>query len=275
MRTIQQQFQVQFRYPVHFTVGLFDVSNALLSSTIAANQQGGPVKTLFVVDQYLNIHWPNLLSNIASYCGSHSDVIEQPMPPLIVPGGELVKNDPAYVEQVRSAIHEAGICRHSYVVAVGGGAVLDMVGYAAATAHRGVRLIRVPTTVLSQNDSGVGVKNGINAFGKKNFLGTFAPPCAVLNDSQFLTTLSDRDWRSGIAEAIKVALIKDPAFFEWLEEHAERLGVGFGLGSESRSPNPNPTPPCRDMEAMERLIHRCAELHLQHIATSGDPFEMG
>src|ERR1041385_3756672 len=91
--------------------------------------------------------------------------------------------------------------------------MLDMVGYAAATAHRSVRHIRIPTTVLSQNDSGVGVKNGINAFGKKNFLGTFMPPFAVINDHTFLTTLNDRDWRSGIAEAIKVALIKDASFF--------------------------------------------------------------
>ncbi len=110
-------------------------------------------------------------------------------------------------------------------MAVGGGAVLDAVGYAAATAHRGVRLIRVPTTVLAQNDSGVGVKNGVNAFAKKNFLGTFAPPSAVLNDAEFLTTLSDRDWRSGISEAIKVALLKDPAFFAFLEDHAAALAA--------------------------------------------------
>jgi 3-dehydroquinate synthetase len=134
--------------------------------------------------------------------------------------------------------------------------VLDMAGLAGATAHRGVRLIRIPTTVLSQNDSGVGVKNGVNAYGKKNFLGTFAPPYAVVNDSRFLTTLSDRDWRSGIAEAIKVALIKDAAFFEFLEDRAPALAS-------------------RDMAAMQRLIYRCAELHLQHIATSGDPFELG
>ena len=121
---------------------------------------------------------------------------------------------------VHRAIHEYGIDRHAYVLAVGGGALLDMVGYAAATAHRGVRLVRVPTTVLSQNDSGIGVKNSVNAFGKKNFLGTFAPPFAVFNDFTFLTTLSDRDWRAGISEAIKVALLKDATFFAFLEEHA-------------------------------------------------------
>jgi 3-dehydroquinate synthase len=131
-----------------------------------------------------------------------------------------------------------------------------MVGYAAATAHRGIRLIRVPTTVLAQNDSGIGVKNGINAFGKKNFLGTFAPPYAVLNDLEFLKTLGDRDWRSGIAEAVKVALIEDASFFEFIRTHTEALVR-------------------RDMDAMQQLIYRCAQLHLEHIATSGDAFEAG
>ena len=131
-----------------------------------------------------------------------------------------------------------------------------MAGYAAATAHRGIRLIRIPTTVLAQNDSGVGVKNGINALGKKNFLGTFAPPVAVLNDFDFLTTLDDRDWRSGIAEAVKVALIKDRNFFEFICDRAGDLAR-------------------RDSQAMERLIYRCCQLHLNHIASYGDPFEMG
>jgi len=157
---------------------------------------------------------------------------------------------------VLEAISEFGLCRHSYVVVAGGGAVLDMAGYAASTAHRGVRLIRIPTTVLSQNDSGIGVKNGINAFGKKNFLGVFAPPHAVINDFAFLSTLVDRDWRSGIAEAVKVALIKDASFFEFLEEHAHGLAT-------------------RESTPMRRLIHRCAELHLHHIASGGDPFEAG
>ena len=109
---------------------------------------------------------------------------------------------------------------------------------------------------MSQNDSGVGVKNGINFFGKKNFIGTFAPAFAVINDSQFLETLPDREWRGGIAEAIKVALIKDADFFEFIEANAARLAA-------------------RDMKAMGRLIHHCAQLHVRHICEGGDPFEMG
>jgi 3-dehydroquinate synthase len=92
--------------------------------------------------------------------------------------------------------------RQSFLLAVGGGAVLDMLGYVAATAHRGVRLVRAPSMVLSQNGSVVGVKNGINAYGKKNFLGSFAPPHAMLNDANLLSTLSDRDWLAGTSEAV-------------------------------------------------------------------------
>lgn len=101
------------------------------------------------------------------------------------------------MSHVHEAIDRHHIDRHNYVLAIGGGALLDMVGLAAATAHRGVRHIRLPTTTLAQADSGVGVKNGINAFGKKNFVGTFSPPYAVINDFAFLDSLSDRDRRAG------------------------------------------------------------------------------
>ena len=102
-----------------------------------------------------------------------------------MPGGEAVKNQHDYVEQVLKDLSARRIDRQSYAFAVGGGAMLDAIGFAAAIFHRGVRHIRCPTTVLAQNDSGVGVKNAINAFGFKNLLGTFAPPFAVLNDFAF------------------------------------------------------------------------------------------
>ena len=135
--------------------------------------------------------------------------------------------------------------------------MLDMVGYAASTAHRGINLIRVPTTILAQNDSGIGVKNAINFFEKKNFLGCFNIPYVVINDFKFLTTLNKRDWLSGIAEAIKVALIKDKDFFDFIEKNATNLKTPY------------------NMEPMKELIYRCAELHLNHIGKSGDPFERG
>jgi 3-dehydroquinate synthase len=250
MTSLQQEIQIRYRYPVHFTTDLFAPENPLFAQVTGPEGR----RVLFVVDEGVCRHHPGLLRSIEAYCGRHE--IPLASPARRVPGGEQVKNEHGWVLLLHHAIERAGLCRHSFLAAIGGGAVLDMAGLAAATAHRGIRLIRIPTTVLSQNDSGVGVKNGINAFGKKNFLGTFAPPYAVLNDSRFLTTLPDREWRSGIAEAIKVSLIKDAPFFEFLEDHAAALAS-------------------RDRAAMQRLIYRCAELHLQHIASSGDPFEMG
>lgn len=256
MRQIVQHVPLLFTYEVHFTSGLFEPSHPLLARIVRPEEGRRLPKLLFVIDHgVLDCH-PALPEQIRAYAAAHEDVMTLTGEPIILPGGEASKNDPTLIERIHRAVHEDGIDRHSYIVAIGGGAVIDAVGYAAATAHRGIRLIRIPTTVLAQNDAAIGVKNSVNAYGKKNFLGTFAPPYAVLNDFSFLTTLEDRDWRSGISEAVKVALIKDAAFFKELERDAPALAR-------------------RDMETMERLIYRCAELHLEHIATSGDPFELG
>ncbi|NEP45022.1 MAG: 3-dehydroquinate synthase [Okeania sp. SIO2H7] len=252
---IQQQVVVRFNYNVCFSEGIFHPDNPLLAETVARGETQ-PQKAIAVIDEGLLSKWNRLLADINDYAGSYSDRLTLCGTPLVIPGGEAVKNDPSRVEEIYKAIETAGLCRHSYILAIGGGAVLDLVGYAAATAHRGIRLIRIPTTVLAQNDSGVGVKNSINAFGKKKFIGTFAPPYAVINDFNFLTTLEDRDWRSGMAEAVKVALIKDGEFFNWIEDRALALSD-------------------RDMESMQQLIYRCAQLHLDHIANSGDSFETG
>ncbi len=249
-RSIQQHFEVRYRYAVEFTSYLFAPENLVFAGAIP----DAAAKLLVVLDDGVARHHPALAQTISEYCRLHS--LNLVCPPVVLPGGEAVKQDPAHVETVQKAINAHGIDRHSYVVAVGGGALIDMAGYAAATAHRGVRLIRVPTTVLSQNDSAVGVKNSVNAYGKKNWLGTFAPPHAVLNDLDLLRTLEDRDWLGGLSEAVKVALLKDAAFFHFLEENAGALRA-------------------RDLDAMDHAVYRCAELHLNHIANSGDAFEQG
>jgi 3-dehydroquinate synthase len=253
LRDIDQEVVVTFRYPVKFTHGLLDPLNPTLRDVVEAEDRA---RLLVVIDQGVADAHPTMTADVVVYCAAHADVLELMAPPLVVPGGEAIKNRAGPVDEIRAAIDVHGVDRHSYVVAIGGGAVLDAVGYAAATAHRGVRLIRVPTTVLAQDDSAVGVKNGINAFGKKNFVGSFAPPHAVLNDYDLLVTLSERDWRAGISEAVKVGLLKDAAFFTWIERHAQDLVE-------------------RSLPAMATLVHRSAELHLNHIATSGDPFELG
>ena len=256
MQTIKQSFKVEYNYSIFFTNNLFDSTNTLLSNFFSTyTEQGFQRKVLVVVDGgFLSFH-PELADNIKNYFATQVKHIQLAKDIIVVPGGEASKNDPDLFEKLAQAVDIYGIDRHSFVIGIGGGAVLDLVGYAAAVSHRGIKLIRIPTTVLSQNDSGVGVKNGINFHGKKNFLGTFAPPVAVFNDLNFLNTLDDRDWRSGISEAIKVALIKDESFFDWIEENVKALAQ-------------------RDEAVMAHLIHRCAEMHTEHIG-SGDPFEFG
>ncbi|MEM9932102.1 MAG: 3-dehydroquinate synthase [Bacteroidota bacterium] len=253
MKAIQQQFTVPFSYTVHFTEGLFDLGNPLLTDSLTEEGTREQVKAYIAIDDGVVAAHPHLLSDILTYFSQ--DGISLLGAPLIVPGGERVKNEISWVEKILEEVNTFKIDRHAYIIGIGGGAVLDAVGYAASIAHRGVRHIRIPTTVLSQNDSGVGVKNGINYFGKKNFVGNFAPPFTVINDFGFLKTLDDRDWRSGISEAIKVALLKDKRFYQQLVADAEALAN-------------------REMAPMKTLIHRCAELHMEHIA-GGDPFEMG
>ncbi len=249
---IEQNFSVPFHYQVCFTQDLFGLENRLF---VDALEKGKRPKVFFVIDSGVADTHPNLIQAIKTYAENFSEQFILAASPLIVPGGEACKNDLSIYQKVVEATHLFGIDRHSYIAVIGGGAVLDMAGFAAAISHRGIRLIRIPTTVLSQNDSAVGVKNSINAFGKKNYLGTFTPAVAVLNDFNFLLTLEDRDWRAGIAEAIKVALIKDLTFFTWLEANAEAMAR-------------------RELEPMKTQIIRSAQMHLDHIAGK-DPFEFG
>ena len=253
---IEHNISASWRHQVFFTQDVFNAENSVLRDTLTHEAKGKSRKTLIVVDEALSKAQPTLLTQIKAYFTTHADSLELVCNPLVMEGGERTKNSYFHVSEVHSHLDRYHIDRHSYLICVGGGALLDMVGLAAATAHRGIRHVRIPTTTLSQNDSGVGVKNGINAFGKKNFIGTFAPPFAVINDFQLLSTLSARDKRNGYVEAVKVACIRDQKFFEVIETNADAL-AHF------------------EPAAMQRLIFRCAELHMNHIANSGDPFEMG
>ena len=249
---IEQSFSVPFKYQVCFSEDIFSLDNKLFIDLLA---KGRHAKVLFVVDEGVRDAHPELITQLKAYAEANSEFFSVSCEPIVVAGGEASKNDEAYYKEIVEATHLYGIDRHSYIAVIGGGAVIDMVGFAAAISHRGIRIIRIPTTVLSQNDSAVGVKNSVNLFGKKNYLGTFTPPYAVLNDFNFLKTLDDRDWRSGISEAIKVALIKDLSFFNWIEDNSSALAT-------------------REMVPMKELIIRCAQMHLDHIS-GRDPFEFG
>lgn len=253
---VLQRFAVTYEYPVAFTQGLFDPGNPLLADTLSRQELSRRHRCLVFLDDGVAQRRPGLPEEIGAYARHHAARMELVAPPVVVPGGEVIKNDLHFVERMQRQVFEHRLDRHAFIIAIGGGAMLDAVGLVAATSHRGVRLVRVPTTVLAQNDSGVGVKNAVNLFGSKNFCGTFAPPFAVLNDTDFLTLLPERERIAGLAEAVKVALIRDAAFFRWLEEHAPELVTAAPA-------------------AMAWMIRRCAELHMRQIAHGGDPFESG
>lgn len=248
-----QRFSVPYEFPVVFTEGVFDPENTALREVLCRLEPGKRHRAVFFVDDGLGA--PPLAA-ITAYAERHRDAIELACPPVAVPGGEKIKTELHFVESMQQTLFDLRLDRHSYVVAVGGGAVLDAVGLVAATTHRGVRHVRIPTTVLAQNDSGVGVKNGVNLQGVKNFVGTFAPPFAVLNDLGFVLSLPERDKIAGMAEAVKVALIRDAEFFAWIERHMDELATF-------------------ERSAMATMIRRCAELHMRQIGHGGDPFETG
>ena len=254
--TIRQQIGVSWDFPVTFTQRLFDLENAVLVETLDRLGEGRRHRALVFIDSHVADAHPRLAEQVRAYFLAHPQRLELAGDPQIVAGGEAVKNDFTLVESFMRRLLESRMDRQSFVIIVGGGAVMDAVGLAAALVHRGLRQVRVPTTVLGQNDAGVGVKNGVNFLGGKNAIGTFAPPFAVLNDFDFLLSLPDRDWLCGVSEAFKVAIIRDAKFFDWLCANAAKF-------------------PARDPDAMQHLVARCAEIHLEHIRTNGDPFEYG
>ena len=247
--------RVAYHYPVHFTRAAFDPDNDVLRGCLADAGAAG-ARVLAVLDGGLVDADPTLPERLSAYAADKRTSWRVAGPAVRIPGGEQCKNDPEHLQRLLAAMERAGLCRHSVLLAVGGGALLDLAGYAAAILHRGVRLLRMPSTVLAQNDAGVGVKNGVNAFGRKNFLGCFAPPLAVVDDFDLLRTLSPRDQRAGLAEAVKVALVRDGSLFEELEQRVDEL-ARF------------------DEDALAWSVRRCAQQHLEHIETNGDPFEWG
>jgi 3-dehydroquinate synthase len=247
-------FAVQATHRLRFTRDVLGADQAVLASVLEPSGDRPP-RVQFWVDEQLAAARPDLEHKIRAFARTHAEQLTLAGNVQFVPGGEVVKNDIHILERMLKVFHAADLDRRSYVVVIGGGAVLDAVGFAAAIAHRGIRLVRLPTTTLGQADSGVGVKNSVNLFGKKNWIGTFAIPWAVINDAELASSLSDRDFRCGFAEAVKVSLLKDPAMFGRLCDQAGRIRQ-------------------RDWSAAQPMIRASAELHLAHITRGGDPFEM-
>ena len=246
---IRRDISLSYAHQVCFTRDAFAVENGTLAQVLTS-ENGHSVKVLVFTDDQLDLG-----ASIERYFHAQAG-LELVTLPIALPGGEAAKNSWVHVETIWRAVHEHQLCRHSYIIAIGGGAILDLVGFAAATAHRGIRHVRMPTTTLSQGDGGVGVKNGVNYFGKKNWIGTFAIPHAVINDTEFLRTLPEREKRAGLIEAVKVALIRDRTFFERIEILAPKLAR-------------------LEHQALVEVVAQSAAHHVDHIASSGDPFEYG
>lgn len=253
---LSHPISLQQEHRLIFTRDAFASDNATLAGVLTPRESGVPVRVLAFWDDGIETVFPGMSDTIARWFARHENQMRLVRPPIAVPGGEAVKNGLTQLERIWAAIHDAALCRHSYVLAIGGGAVLDVVGLGAATAHRGIPLVRMPTTSLSQADAGVGVKTGVNLFGKKNWIGTFGVPHAVVNDAAFLHRLPGDERRAGLIEAVKVALIQSASFFERIAATVDALAVF-------------------EREPFEAVIRESARQHLEHIATAGDPFERG
>ena len=250
---IDSPFAVSFQHRLRYTDDVLGKDRDVLTEILEPS--GNQVARVQIwVDHYVAQAQPELVPALEQFVRSRPQRFQPASEVQIIPGGEAVKNDPAYLEQILKAINDADLDRRSYLIVVGGGAVLDAVGFAAAIAHRGIRLVRLPTTTLAQADSGVGVKTAINFFGKKNWLGAFAVPWAVINDTALLASLPDRDFLCGFSEAVKVSLLKSPVVFGQLCRDADKIRR-------------------RDPQAALPMIRASVEFHLAHITQGGDPFE--
>ncbi|MEZ4599630.1 MAG: 3-dehydroquinate synthase [Syntrophotaleaceae bacterium] len=254
--SVVQKFTLNVEYPVVFTRDIFKSCNRTLAQILLRDAKPGRRRIAVYIDKGVVDADPAVLQRIQDYFQKCGQDLQLTGPIQIVPGGEAIKNSPRMIDKLYQQFLELCLDRHSYVLTIGGGSVLDLVGFAAATFHRGIRHVRVPTTVLAQNDAGIGVKTGRNFCGVKNLVGSFQPPWGVIIDGSFLDTLPDREKRAGLSEAVKVALIRDRRFYEWIQNNATVL-ARFETG------------------ALHRLIRNCALLHLQHIVEGGDPFENG
>ncbi|MFC1749947.1 3-dehydroquinate synthase [Pseudomonadota bacterium] len=255
IKQISADFNVAYQYPVLFENNVFNSNNPCLSQILNPWGQKSNKAVFVFVDQGVIDANPALITKITAYFEQLNPHVYLLAAPVAVVGGEAAKTQ-TQIESFYQTLLLHKVDRHNVVIAIGGGAVLDAVGYACATFHRGIGLLRMPSTVLAQNDAGVGVKNGFNAANTKNLIGSFCPPLAVVNDASLLTNLAARDKRAGLAEAVKVAAIRSESFFVWLEERADKL-ARF------------------EPHSSQYAIARCAELHLKQISQAGDPFESG
>jgi len=257
---IKQDFDININYKVLFTTNCICIDNAHIFNLFIFYIRYIKVKQvtpiIFILDHKVYLNFKNLFQDFDIFNILYKYIIHNYRYPFLIKGGEYVKNNIQLFNNIIGMMHINKLCRHSYMDLIGGGALLDTCGFISNIVHRGIRLIRVPTTILSQNDSGVGIKAGINFFKKKNFIGSFLIPNFVINDYKFLLSLDNRMWKSGISEAIKVSLIRDLNFFWYIKTNFKFLL-------------------CKNVIIIKNIIYHCSKLHMYHISVYNDPFEQG
>jgi 2-epi-5-epi-valiolone synthase len=212
-------------------------------------------RVILVVDGTLNQLYGNSLQNLFTAPDRQVDTIV-----LRLSEGE--KNLTALTELISSFENLAVRRRRDLIVAVGGGIILDIAGFAANIFRRGVPCLRIPTTLVGAIDAGIGVKNAVNFRQHKSRVGTYSAPYAVIVDPGFLSTLSDRQIRNGLSEALKIALVADPKLFELIEAHGEDL-----IRSKLQSHSGNELV-CRSIRAM--LLELAPNLHERNLDRFAD-----
>ncbi len=204
-----QRFSIdlgEHSYPILIGPGLLR-DKQLAEQTIAAKH------VLIVTNETVA---PLYLSSLLESCAAKKTST------LVLPDGEIYKTLDT-VARIIDALVEARLNRDGAVVALGGGVIGDMAGFAAACYQRGIDYVQVPTTLLAQVDSSVGGKTGVNHPGGKNLIGAFHQPRCVIADTDTLRTLPEREYRAGLAELVKHGIVRDAAFFAWLEQNASAL----------------------------------------------------
>ena len=205
-------------YDIIIEHGLLSELGALISKKF------GKPKTFIVTDSNIAVHWLKQTIESLSAQGMSPKVLE-------VPVGERTKSF-INLEKIIDQLLESKVDRDSVLVALGGGVIGDLAGFAGAITLRGIKVIQVPTTLLSQVDSSVGGKTGVNVRQGKNLVGSFHQPSLVAIDTQVLQTLPSRQLFAGYAEVLKYGLIKDQSFFDWLELNGKKVLEGDKLAQQ-------------------------------------------
>ena len=248
--SIEVKFTVPCEYSVKFTRNMFGDDNGVLGEIVGADGKAEP-RVVLVADRAVVENTPDLGKKIGKYFKDHG--IKLAAKPYVVNGGEINKtNGMTTVRQITELVADSALGRDGFMLAIGGGALLDAAGYAAASFNRGARIIRVPTTLLSQCSGACFPSVGTNVLNRKDSNSIFAVPFASVVDFDFLKTLPDAVRQEGVSEAVKIAVATDAKFLDWIGKNAEKISSG-------------------DEETLEELIRRSAALHVDVIAKNKNP----